>query len=59
VEQQCPRVPSVVPSSLDDGDDLLNFFPDRCSQLGAGLVDLGPVLLPDLHDLGLLLIRQV
>src|SRR5262249_34578351 len=45
--------------SLEDGYDLLDFLPDRGTQLIARLVNLGPVLLPDGRDLGLVVVTQV
>src|SRR5262249_7422926 len=56
----CPaRLLSLAPSSLYDSQNRCDLFPGGGPQLVASLVNLGPVLLPDVLDLGLLLVSQV
>src|SRR6516165_1713032 len=51
---------ALVPSSLpDDGQDHRHFFPGDGTEFIAGLVNLRPILLPDLPDRGPLLAGQV
>ena len=49
----------VFCSGGEDRPDLLHLFLDDGGQLLAGLLHLGPVLLADVRDLGLLLVGQV
>src|SRR5262249_35253136 len=45
-------------STLDDVQDRLHLFPDDAAELVPGLLNLRAELLPDLPDLGLLLLGQ-
>src|SRR6516165_9065550 len=46
-------------SCLEDSHDHLNLFPDRGAGLIARIMNLGPILLADVRELGLLLVGQV
>src|SRR5262249_9458418 len=45
-------------STLDDGHDRLDLFPDGGPHFVTGVVHLGPILLPHIPYLGLLLVGQ-